>query len=623
MTKYATPGDLAGKLPGSRRNSKTSDGCSFAVAEEVAATAVRSILERGAALIQHNTLERKSFPHAAQFAQNSALAYMDMCYPQHEEADVAADFFLNAEVEPTPQPTDPWARFAIEYNRPPSPKGGRNRAKTGRPKKMEDYMSAPGVNRVSEVGSDAGSGGIKDRRHTLTDGGHGMKKSPTAKQKPRSYPLPDESPPMSEWEEKLRADKARKRLERQQKLAEERRLVEEEAARELLWQKKMAEEAERGPCAYDFDGNVIWVEQLDVEHLPDTTCGTKYGIVNQTEFGEEASKVLSQQNRSTSSLSKVAKPAAKPAPKPKDSSLRGALSKSGRHDAHKFTDGFHKPLGWQPPIWQIFKPRGGVVFHCDGHMLEGQNSSKGQGNQMTRKEYEAMVAGGMRPSSAKDQLDQASPLLVGDWGLSRELSREGSKVSRPLSASHHASQTLGSVAAGDTLGRTALAASGNARELPPEASPNEGLAGTADETQRMRMPPGVPVPASLWQRARQTEGSLGHRRHPRSRVPCLGSALSVGAAQPPFGATMGHGLLLNAETRDDFYFPSDDLLAVVSQLRRASSAGGICVRPGSSGGVLVRPASGGGISRCGSAPRQQRKASRPTSAASLVIRRGV
>lgn len=56
-------------------------------------------------------------------------------------------------------------------------------------------------------------------------------------------------------------------------------------------------------------------------------------------------------------------------------------------------------------------------------------------------------------------------------------------------------------------------------------------------------------------RAKQNEVSLGRMRPPRYHVSQLGGSQLVGPAQPPLGATMGHGLLQNGSLKDGFFFP--------------------------------------------------------------------
>ncbi|CAK0830643.1 unnamed protein product, partial [Prorocentrum cordatum] len=61
--------------------------------------------------------------------------------------------------------------------------------------------------------------------------------------------------------------------------------------------------------------------------------------------------------------------------------------------------------------------------------------------------------------------------------------------------------------------------------------------------------------APSWElRARQSRASLGSKPPPRYHAPQLGGSQLVGPAQPPPGATMGHGLLRSG-SRNDFFYP--------------------------------------------------------------------
>jgi len=582
-----------------------------------------SILEKGARLIERNTLERSSFPFAARHAESVALSIADMCFVKHEDANNQEDFFIDA--EPVPEPTDTWARMFLEKKPAPKPHGnsaGRGGGiRSPRSRRLGGYGDG-----MSETSSDA-AGSMKERRSLLK-----AQRTPKGqREQSRSFPIVEDVPPISEWEDRLRAGKAKKRVEKLAQQAEEQRLAEAEAAKQLMWLRKVADEADKGPCTFDSNGNMIWVEELDVEQLP-KACGMDYEV----DRGDEPSKVLSQHN---SKIGRSGDPRLLQERGKKKRGLGGrAHSAPGGKQTHKFTDGFHKPLGWQPPLWEIFSANKGVVMTCMGNVVEGPPSMEGTYTQMTRREYDAMVHDGVRPASAggasvatQRSLDEATAFLLGAAGGTRPGS---ASQARPGTAPSPAGARIGSKA-------PSTAAPG---ERPRGSKDGEGglstvLEGSIEQSASvvLRMDPAAPG----WQvRARQTEGSLGYRRGPRDRVAQLGSMRSVGPAHPPLGATMGHGLLRNADTRQGFYFPGDKLVKAApcgdaaenkagAQLKRAQSAGGICVRPG------LRPGSGnaGASSRatstatgCGplgaaARSRPMSAASRPMSAVTLAPRR--
>merc|ERR1719229_1116403 len=114
--------------------------------------------------------------------------------------------------------------------------------------------------------------------------------------------------------------------------------------------------------------------------------------------------------------------------------------------------------------------------------------------------------------------------------------------------------------------------------MPPSATEGEGEAGKV-----LKAPPAPPRRT----RSLKSFQALGFQRPPRYHSPELGTQVGVALAQPPIGATMGHGLV-RASSEAAYYFPSP-----------TPSAPGSLMKSGSEGS-LQAPASrlgGGGAPR--------------------------
>merc|ERR1712176_415743 len=88
----------------------------------------------------------------------------------------------------------------------------------------------------------------------------------------------------------------------------------------------------------------------------------------------------------------------------------------------------------------------------------------------------------------------------------------------------------------------------------------------------MQMAPQAPAPAT---RAYKKHTAAGHLPlPPRYHKPQLGGPTGFGSAQPPLGATMGHGLMRHGSVDESYFFPpsSPDLLLPLPLLRSTSEA---------------------------------------------------
>lgn len=77
-------------------------------------------------------------------------------------------------------------------------------------------------------------------------------------------------------------------------------------------------------------------------------------------------------------------------------------------------------------------------------------------------------------------------------------------------------------------------------------------------------------------------GQVAFQRAPRYHAPALGGASGFGAAQPPLGATMGHGLVRHGSLKEDYFFPP-----------HMTDLGGLSLHRSSSDATIA------GLQRCG------------------------
>merc|ERR1712224_545176 len=81
---------------------------------------------------------------------------------------------------------------------------------------------------------------------------------------------------------------------------------------------------------------------------------------------------------------------------------------------------------------------------------------------------------------------------------------------------------------------------------------------------------------SMHARAKKMQ-AIGHLgQPPRLHVAPLGGPYGFGVAQPPLGATMGHGLVRHGSAKEDYFFPP--MMPEIPNLLRATSDSSIAPR---------------------------------------------
>jgi len=212
---------------------------------------------------------------------------------------------------------------------------------------------------------------------------------------------------------------------------------------------------------------------------------------------------------------------------------------------------------------------------------------------MSRKEYVAWTEQEGAKEAAFNQIADAKEENTEDKGDASPQApgeRPGSS-GRPDTASKSAGP--GANAAGGASGPANPAAAaagaqatlGPSEVLPPiggRTSKVGGLSGSRPGTSgsrpgsggggqvQVQKAPSAP-PMHVRQKKMEAVGHLG--RHPRLHIAPLGGPYGFSAAQPPLGATMGHGLLRSGSAKEAYFFPSrsPEMQELSSMLRSSQS----------------------------------------------------
>lgn len=369
---------------------------------------------------------------------------------------------------------------------------------------------------------------------------------------PRSWPL-EEKHKIADDEERARERKAQEDA-RKREIEKQRR--ESEKARELE-RVRIAElhaEMDQRPHTFDMNGNVLWVEQINVAKLPKMQEVLAHGV----------SKTRSTKETLPSQKTLVVESQTPLKPKPK----RNAKKKDDQ-----FPDGFTRLNHAQPPLLETMEMSTGVSLNYRGKAKHGRAADLSSGK-MTRQEYIMMT---QREVSGQTQMEFTATGGVrtfdGNTGASKDLSPKSSTAAKGNSADVPSSQQA--LPSGTDGGDTQLPAINPGRPPPSAinnasqpgvsgallkgtgAAPVPGQQNTSLERQKESKSQALPVAPPIHLRARKFD-SVGHLgRPPRLHMPSMGRLDvfgSSGAAQaPPIGATMGHGLIRHS--LEEYYFP--------------------------------------------------------------------
>jgi len=536
-------------------------------AEEEVATYIEGILTEGGHLLWQKYLQRKAFPFAAETGIDALTSQLRMCFVAHDPGESESQKDWELEEEPVPGDIDNWARMHLAVRRPQRREPGDETALLGRPRTGDGTRRNNIRTRVSDARGRARGQGRSDKSEA------------------RSWGVQDEVFTVDEDEEKLREAKAQ---EEQRKRDKENKLKLAEKQKEDEQRKVQAlhEEMARKQHTFDSEGNIIWVEEIKMDRLPKVQEFFPYDIKKDPRSRDRLDETLK------------AKAAASPTAKKKADKTnarrkaRFDRSSKKKEDEDDFPDGFSKLKHGQPPILETMVVKPGVVLDSGGKQKAGP-AVKHSGGGMSRKEYVAWTEQEGAKEAAFNQIADAKEENTEDKGDASPQApgeRPGSS-GRPDTASKSAGP--GANAAGGASGPANPAAAaagaqatlGPSEVLPPiggRTSKVGGLSGSRPGTSgsrpgsggggqvQVQKAPSAP-PMHVRQKKMEAVGHLG--RHPRLHIAPLGGPYGFSAAQPPLGATMGHGLLRSGSAKEAYFFPSrsPEMQELSSMLRSSQS----------------------------------------------------
>lgn len=541
-------------------------------AEDASALVVDQILTDGGTVLWQKYLERKAFPFAADAAVDAAVSRLQMCFVMHddgEKPDATDDWAL--EEEPEPGEVDSWARMHLSVRKLKAEPG----------KKMRGGMT-PGATAEAAKSTVTSTQGSPGPTSATPEGKQSGEKGPATKKKKgpesRVQPLVEENF-LDEEEERLRDAKQseeQKRREKEKQARDAERRKEQERQRIAALHEEMA----KRPHTFDHEGALIWIDEVKTDKLPSV----------QEKFPYTIKKARGAEQRQQSDMAEFIEKGSpgkdatgKKGERNRRNRQRGGVGAAGNEP--EFTDGFSKLQHGQPPILETMTVSPGVLLESMGRKKAGPEARNER--QMTRKEY---VQQAERDTSLGAYSDEGSPAAKAE--------KEEEKPAAPAAAAS---------AGGDAAAAAAAAAGGDAAgtTLPPLARNNSivGQKGPAVDfggdqppapPRAIQKAPKAPAYAT---RARKFE-AIGPFQRSRYHKPSLGGPSGFGMAQPPLGATMGHGLLRHGSMKESYFFPPAVPPLNPALLRGSASEGALGSLSGRKG-----PSPGRGSSRDASLSR--------------------
>jgi len=531
-------------------------------AEEVVNTVIDDILTEGGHMLWQKYLHRKAFPFSAETATDALVASLRMCFVAHDHGEPddetdPADWAI--EEEPQPGLVDNWARIQLTVR--------------GKQKKY--------VNDMSPIRSDRK---LRTQGTKLRDRAKSDTLREDNKTAERSFAI-RENFTVDEEEEKLRD---LRQVEESRRRDKENKVKQNEKSKEAENMRVSAlhEEMSKRQHTFDSEGGLIWVEDYKVDRLP--------------KVQEVIPFVVKKDPRAKNADNESAKGQQSPIAKKSATSRSGTsrMNRTGKNkmDEDDFPDGFSKLQHGQPPILETMDVKPGVQLDVYGKTKSGpQATTIGCG--MSRKEYvdlcekdkafaaeftstddvggpDSPGAGGP-PGTAGSRSMDGGLSLGGTGNLGASLGTEGGDILPPIGG---APNGMGGTA--DRGMRRTGTAGGGSRG---GGATGSGAKGQGDEGSskkgEVKMAPAAP-PMQVRAKKMQSIGHLGQA--PRLHVAPLGGPYGFGVAQPPLGATMGHGLVRHGSSKDAYFFPHSATPEVPSLLRASSdTAVGVKGRGGS------------------------------------------
>jgi len=534
--------------------------------EEVVGCVIDELLVEGGHMLWQKYLQRKAFPFAAETATDALVSQLRMCFVAHDRGEPADETDAedwSLEPEPIPAEVDNWARMQLSVRRKQK-KYVNDMSPVTRPDRRLQSQRT----RVSDARVRAKSGSGREKQSES-----------------RSFDLKEDLQ-LDDEEEKLRDARQQEETKRRDK---ETKMRMKEKATEVEQQRVQAlhEEMSRRLHTFDSEGGLIWVEDLKLDRLPKVQEVVPYYV-------KKDPRTKGADNDATAGKGKDS-PAGK-----KAASQRGRKRfdrSSKKLDEDDFPDGFSKLQHGQPPILETMVVKPGVVLDVYGKSKAGP-AVAAIGCGMSRKEYVALtekeVAYEAQFSSLSDPSgehggESGTPHAGGPPGTAGSASRsvdgglagpsvvEGAGAEGllpPIPGATGRDRSRGGTAAGGSRGGTA--------DMPGQEKKNKS------EVQVAPPAPSMNVRANKM----KAIGHLG--QPPRLHVAPLGGPYGYGVAQPPLGATMGHGLVRHGSAKESYFFPKS--IPEIPELLRATSDTAIGPK-GRGSPRRTSPRSGRGYSR--------------------------
>jgi hypothetical protein len=540
---------------------------SFQGAEEAASLAVDAILTEGGTVLWRKYLEKKAFVFAEESATGAAVAHLEMCFVAHDEGEEAMEETWAIEEEPQPYEIDSWARMHLPTRRRIA---GEDDAQTQMPRRNPRRNTRPQM-------------AVNRRRPERTN----------YRSEQRMFALPEDAP-IEEEEERLRREKTeeKQRLVEKEHVARQAEKDDKAQANKII---ALHEEMDRRPHTFDTDGGIIWIEEPKPEKLPKFQEMFPFNVKRDNARRTMDAAQLAQSLMSQNSPDKNAD-SSKTRKKAQD---RKNKNKKGDTHGADFTDFFAKLQDGQPPILETMLVKAGVTLEAQGQKAIGPDLPD-QRRTMSRKEYvqhaekELAGEGGTSVSGGGSKAPQAystdspgpgAPIGVGG-GATDESAGGGGASLGDASAAGVAGGGLPPINQGRS-GQGALGSTQRTGGAGQGMSRPDGAGVQPMDASRLK---GLIPPVTPRSRYRTKYDAIGNLpRPPRYHQPSLGGCSfykvdnfsSTGNAQPPIGATMGHGLVHSGSLKESFFYPSQTPVLPPALLRAASE--GVLRRENSTG----------------------------------------
>lgn len=559
--------------------------------EEIAAAVVDQILTDGGTALWQKYLERKAFGFASEVVTEAMVSQLRMCFVSHDPGEEEGEEVWDLEDEPEPGNIDSWARMHLQC---------RHRA-TG---SHDGPQGAGSSNRNRSTGmgatarSNQGNRSLRSNEARMRPAAQTPGASEKRVEIARAQPLKD--PQAEDVEEKrLRDAKAQEEVRRRdrQRRQREAEQVKEDEQRKV---EELHKEMERRQHTFDTNGDIIWVDEIKLDRLPKVQETAGFQVKKDPKSRVTVEEPGGRTVGSTSAGGRQDATASKDEPVASKNSRHARGKRDGKRPRvvtePEFSDSYSKLQYGQPPILDTMSVQQGVILDMGGKKKHGLPDTSERAV-MSRKEYNLLAeqemsnsgygggghggghGAGMGGHAAEAAVGTPQPAAAAPDARRPSQGRAdgGNGGTEPAGAAPGGSPAAAAAAPSGAGGGGGGAASGGGPSsggggqgggasksvLPPlrgassqggrSSSKPKDKDGDPGAPPLQRAPPAPPRetrhPIKKWE-------ALGDRSSaPRYHVPRLGGSSGMTAAQPPLGATMGHGLVRHGSLKEEYFFP--------------------------------------------------------------------